>query len=93
MPNMEEMEKFKRISPITYVENVTKPTQLHVGFKDRRVPSQQGVLWFKALLERNVTPVEFVSYKNDNHAIEKPKSNEIMWTKTVEFIKKYIVDQ
>lgn len=52
------------------------------------VPPSQGMMWMKALLNQNV-PVELIQYKNDSHAIDKPKSNEVMWVTTVNFLKKH----
>ncbi|XP_069703712.1 acylamino-acid-releasing enzyme-like isoform X2 [Periplaneta americana] len=52
--NMTEFEKMKKCSPICYVSNVTAPTLLSIGTKDKRVPSSQGINYYYSLKANNV---------------------------------------
>lgn len=41
-------------SPIKHVDNVKTPLLIMIGSKDLRVPPNQGIEYYKALLARNV---------------------------------------
>lgn len=46
IPSEVEVEQLKRMSPISHVASVDKPTQLHVGMKDRRGGVKAEVLCY-----------------------------------------------
>ena len=66
----EQRELYRRLSPISYVENVTMPTLIIDGEKDYRTPMADGEQWFMALKKRKV-PVELVRYPRSTHGLSR----------------------
>lgn len=69
-PPWESRETYRRLSPISYVENVTIPTLIINGDNDWRTPPGDGEQWFMALKKRQV-PVELVSYPRSTHDLSR----------------------
>ena len=61
---------YRRLSPISYVENVTAPTLIIHSENDYRTPITDGEQWFMALKRRGV-PVEFVRYPRSSHGLSR----------------------
>lgn len=57
---------YRRLSPLSFVENVTAPTLLLLGEEDRVYPPSEADKWFAALRSRGV-PVEMVRYTGASH--------------------------
>lgn len=66
----EERERYRRLSPISYVENVTTPTLIIHSEQDYRTPIVDGEQWFMALKKRQV-PVELVRYPRSSHGLSR----------------------
>ena len=66
----EERELYRRLSPISYVENVTAPTLIIHSENDYRTPIADGEQWFIALKKRRV-PVELVRYPRSSHGLSR----------------------
>ena len=66
----EERELYRRLSPISYVENVTAPTLIIHSEDDYRTPIADGEQWFMALMKRQV-PVELVRYPRSSHGLSR----------------------
>lgn len=62
----EKRDDFARLSPLSYVENVTTPTLILHGENDLRCPVGQAEEWFIALRRLGVT-TEFVRYPGGSH--------------------------
>ena len=69
-PPWEERELYRRLSPISYVENVTAPTLIIHSENDYRTPMGDGEQWFMALKKRGV-PVELVRYPRSSHGLSR----------------------
>ncbi len=69
-PPWEERERYRRLSPISYVENVTAPTLIIHSENDYRTPIGDGEQWFMALMKRKV-PVELVRYPRSSHGLSR----------------------
>jgi len=69
-PPWEERELYRRLSPISYVENVTAPTLIIHSENDYRTPIADGEQWFIALMKRQV-PVEMVRYPRSSHGLSR----------------------
>ncbi len=65
-----ERERYRRLSPISYVEHVTAPTLIIEGENDYRTPMAEGEQWFMALKKRQV-PVELVRYPRSSHGLSR----------------------
>jgi len=66
----EQREIYRRLSPITYVENVTAPTLIIHSENDYRTPIGDGEQWYMALKKRNI-PVEMVRYPRSSHGLSR----------------------
>ena len=64
----EARERYRRLSPISYVENVTAPTLILHSEHDYRTPIGEAEQWFMALKRRGV-PVELVRYPRSSHGL------------------------
>jgi dipeptidyl aminopeptidase/acylaminoacyl peptidase len=69
-PPWEQRELYRRLSPISYVENVTAPTLIIHSENDYRTPIADGEQWFIALKKRGV-PVEMVRYPRSSHGLSR----------------------
>ncbi len=69
-PPWEQRERYRRLSPISHVENVTAPTLIIHSENDFRTPMPNGEDWFMALQRRHV-PVEFVRYPRSSHGLSR----------------------
>jgi len=69
-PPWEQRELYRRLSPITYVENVTAPTLIIHSENDYRTPIADGEQWFVAL-KKNSVPVEMVRYPRSSHGLSR----------------------
>lgn len=66
----EQRELYRRLSPISYVENVTAPTLIIHSENDYRTPIGDGEQWFMSLMKREV-PVELVRYPRSSHGLSR----------------------
>jgi dipeptidyl aminopeptidase/acylaminoacyl peptidase len=62
----EARDAFARLSPISYVENVSAPTLLLHGENDDRCPIEQAEQWFVSLRRRGIE-TELVRYPGASH--------------------------
>jgi dipeptidyl aminopeptidase/acylaminoacyl peptidase len=69
-PPWEQRDLYRRLSPISYVENVTAPTLIIHSENDYRTPIADGEQWFMALKKRSV-PTEMVRYPRSNHDLSR----------------------
>ena len=66
----EQRELYRRLSPISYVENVNAPTLIIHSENDYRTPIGDGEQWFMALKKREV-PTELVRYPRSSHGLSR----------------------
>ena len=66
----ERRDLYRRLSPISYVENVTAPTLIIHSENDYRTPIGDGEQWFMALKNLGV-PVEMVRYPRSSHRLSR----------------------
>ncbi len=69
-PPWEQRELYRKLSPISYVENVTAPTLIIHSENDYRTPIGDAEQWFMALKRRGV-PVELVRYPRSSHGLSR----------------------
>jgi dipeptidyl aminopeptidase/acylaminoacyl peptidase len=69
-PPWEQRDLYRRLSPISYVENVTAPTLIIHSENDYRTPIGDAEQWFMALKKRGV-PVEMVRYPRSSHGLSR----------------------
>jgi acylaminoacyl-peptidase len=78
-----------KISPVTYINNVTAPVLLCLGAKDRRVPYTQG-LEYAQLLKAKGVKVSMLVFPEDCHALDKPTSEADQWVAIALHLTNYI---
>ncbi len=66
----EQRDRYTRLSPITYVENVTAPTLIIHSENDWRTPMADAEQWFMALQKLGV-PSEFIRYPRSSHGLSR----------------------
>ena len=66
----EQRELYRRLSPISYVENVVAPTLIIHSENDYRTPIGDGEQWFMALKKQEV-PTELVRYPRSSHGLSR----------------------
>ena len=66
----EQRELYRKLSPISYVEQVTSPTLIIHSEEDWRTPITDGEQWYMALKKRQI-PVEFVRYPRSSHGLSR----------------------
>ena len=66
----ERRNLYRRLSPISYVENVTAPTLIIHSENDYRTPIGDAEQWFMALKNLGV-PVEMVRYPRSSHGLSR----------------------
>lgn len=69
-PPWEQRDLYRRLSPISYVENVTAPTLIIHSENDYRTPIGDGEQWFMSLKKLGV-PVELVRYPRSSHGLSR----------------------
>jgi len=69
-PPWEQRDLYRRLSPISYVENVTAPTLIIHSEQDYRTPIGDGEQWFMSLKKLGV-PVELVRYPRSSHGLSR----------------------
>ena len=69
-PPWEQRDLYRRLSPISYVENVTAPTLIIHSENDYRTPIGDGEQWFMSLKKRGI-PVELVRYPRSSHGLSR----------------------
>ena len=69
-PPWEQRDLYRRLSPISYVENVTAPTLIIHSEQDYRTPIGDGEQWFMSLRKRGVH-VEMVRYPQSSHGLSR----------------------
>ncbi len=70
VPFWKDRELYERLSPITYVENVTAPTLVIHSENDYRTPLADGEAWYMTLKKLGV-PTEFVRYPRSSHGLSR----------------------
>ncbi len=66
----EQRDLYRRLSPISHVENVTAPTLIIHSENDYRTPIGDGEQWFMSLKKLGV-PVELVRYPRSSHGLSR----------------------
>ena len=77
----ENVEGYRKHSPLELVQNWKTPTLVIHGGKDFRVVYTQGLAVFTALQRKGI-PSKFLYFPDENHWVLKPQ-NSLLWHDTV----------
>jgi dipeptidyl aminopeptidase/acylaminoacyl peptidase len=86
----ENPQLYRKMSPMTYINQVKTPTLIVYGAEDRRIPPAQGKEFYIALKERGV-PVEFVTYPREGHGLNELTHIINFYERTVLWFNKYVL--
>jgi dipeptidyl aminopeptidase/acylaminoacyl peptidase len=92
VPPYNQMEMYRRHSPISYIHQAKTPTLILHGAEDKRVPVPQAEEFYVGLKSVGVD-VEFVKYPREGHNIEEPRHLLDLLKRQLEWYRKYIGDQ
>jgi acylaminoacyl-peptidase len=74
---------------IAHIDNVQAPTLVAIGSSDNRVPPSQGLEYYHALRSKGVD-TKLLIYKDDDHAIDKVRSEADHWINIKKWFDKYL---
>lgn len=83
-PTIDDLTRFKEVSPISVLHQVKAPVLLLLGAKDRRVPLADGQQYAAALRAQGGI-VKTIVFPEDTHALDRPQTefetmiNMISW--------------
>ena len=83
---------FQKISPLTNINNITKPMFIYQGENDPRVPLSESEQMVEALKQNGVT-VSYVRAKDEGHGIAKKANRDYTNAAMSWFLKKYLVGE
>ena len=85
----QQLESFRKHSPITYIKNVNTPTLILHGEADERVPISQDYEYYHALKTRGVT-AKMVVYPRQHHGFAEPKFVMDVAQRHLDWMEKYV---
>ena len=88
-PPPQQLELYRRLSPINHVHRVKTPTLILHGEEDPRVPLPQSEEFYAGLKAVGVD-VEFVKYPREGHSIGEPRHQLDMFKRQLAWYKKYV---
>ena len=88
----EDPEAWRKISSLTYVQNVTTPTLILHGDEDWYSSYNQSLIFFTALRDIGKAPVRFISYPGIGHEIFDPWGQRARYAEEIQWMEKYVND-
>jgi dipeptidyl aminopeptidase/acylaminoacyl peptidase len=85
----DDLEPYRRHSPLFHVGGVTTPTLIQQGEEDARVPVSQGYELYNALKRQGVE-VRMVVYPRQPHGITEPKLRLDMMRRNLEWFREQL---
>ena len=82
-------EAWKR-SPLSNIEQVSAPTQFHIGLKDKRVPPSQGKEYYRSLIGIGRVQTSLFEYPDDCHPLKTPKAEANVLIETHKWFVKHL---
>ncbi len=86
----ENPQLYRKMSAMTYINQVKTPTLIVYGAEDRRVPPAQGQEFYIALKKIGV-PVEFVTYPREGHGFRELWHNKDFMGRTIAWFNKHVL--
>lgn len=86
---LEDPERYRKFSAITYAGRVTTPTLIAHGENDQCVPVNQAYAFYRALRERKV-PVELVVYPREGHGLAEQEHLKDLEVRMLAWFERYL---
>jgi dipeptidyl aminopeptidase/acylaminoacyl peptidase len=89
-PLWDDPEAWRKISSITYVQNVTTPAILFHGDDDWYSSYNQSLIFFTGLKDIGKVPVRFVSFPGRGHDLLDPWAQKFRYKEEIKWMQKYV---
>ena len=88
-----KMRKFlQELSPLTHVNEITRPLLIVQGANDPRVPASESEQMEKAL-RKNGIETWYLLAKDEGHGFRKQSNREFQFLTTIQFLRKHLLEQ
>jgi dipeptidyl aminopeptidase/acylaminoacyl peptidase len=84
-----DAEALKKLSPMTYVDQVKAPLLLVMGVDDPRVPAGEGIQIYENLVKRGV-PCELILMEGEGHGSARRASQVMEYGHTLRFLEQHL---
>ena len=91
MGDFDDLEYFKKISPLFHADNIKKPLMVLQGANDPRVLKVESDEMVAAV-EKNGVPVEYIVFDDEGHGFRKKKNQLLGYKAILQFCNKYLAD-
>ena len=93
-PTTQDLERFRKVSPIAHVDKVSTPLMFMLGAKDRRVPMQDAKQYLAAIKSRaNAPETKVFVFPEDTHSLDKVQTEFEQFLNAAWWFKKHLVQQ
>jgi len=92
VPPYNQMEMYRRHSPISYIHQARTPTLILHGAEDKRVPLPQAEEFYVGLKAVGID-VEFVKYPREGHSIVEPRHLLDLLKRQLAWYRRYMSDE
>ena len=86
----EDPEAWRKVSSLTYVQNVTTPTLIIHGDADWYSSYNQSLIFFTGLRDLGKAPVRFISYPGRGHERFDPWGQRARYVEEIRWMQKYV---
>ena len=86
----EDPEAWRKVSSITYVENVTTPTLIFHGDEDWYSSYNQSLIFYTGLRDIGKAPVRFISFPGRGHEVLDPWAQRARYVEEVRWMQKHV---
>jgi len=87
----DDMEIYRKTSPMTYIKGATTPVLIQHGDGDRRVPLPNAYELYQGLVDVGV-PAKLVVFKGFGHGLDKPKAVRAALEQNLEWFGERVLD-
>ena len=87
----DDMEVYRKTSPITYIKNARVPVLIQHGDGDKRVPLPNAYELYQGLVDQGVK-AKLVVFKGFGHGLNKPKAVRAALEQNLEWFSEHVLD-
>jgi dipeptidyl aminopeptidase/acylaminoacyl peptidase len=88
----DDPEEWRKVSSITYIQNVVTPAILFHGDDDWYSSYNQSLIFFTGLKSIGKAPVRFVSFPGRGHDFLDPWAQKFRYTEEIKWMQKYVLE-
>ena len=87
----DDMEVYRKTSPMTYIKNAKVPVLIQHGDGDKRVPLPNAYELYQGLVDQGVK-AKLVVFKGFGHGLNKPKAVRAALEQNLEWFSEHVLD-